>query len=164
MFSLILGYLTTTISTVLPGSIGKLYSVTLIPYLWMFLVAAFIAEHKETLLPILMKYWWVLIALLVIKREILHIDVMLALYPLLHTLLLFGGILGFAYAFPRFNIKTDISYGVYIYHMTIVNAFIVLGFVGKGWYLLAVIAISCILAWISTVTIGKMSIGMKQKI
>ena len=130
----------------------------------MFLVAAFMAEYKEKIIPFLIKYWWVLIALLVIKREVLHIDVMLAPYPLLHTLLLFGGVLGFAYAFPRLNIKTDISYGVYIYHMTIVNAFIALGFVGKGWTLLAAIVISCILAWISTVTIGKMSIGMKQKL
>ena len=77
--------------------------------------------------------------------------------------MLFLCLTGAAYVFPKLNVKTDISYGVYIYHMTVVNALIELGYTGNQWLLLLVTAITFILAWISTKTIGKLSMRMKGK-
>lgn len=54
----------------------------------------------------------------------------------------------------KLNIKTDISYGLYIYHMTVVNILIMLGMTGKIEYMLLAIVISAALALISTKTIG----------
>ena len=127
-------------------------------------MAAFAAEHKETILPFLKKYWWLFLFLLILKKLFLHWDINMFLYPLISTLLLFCVLVGFAYAFPKINIKTDISYGVYIYHMTVVNAFITLGFTGKNWLLIIVISITFFLAWISTITIGRLSVKKKQMI
>lgn len=163
VISIIIAWLTPVIKNALPLYISKLYSVSIIPYLWMFLIAAFAAEYKEKVLPFLKKYWWIFIALLLFKRFVLHWDVVLALYTCFGTLLLFCGLVGFAYAFPRLNIKTDISYGVYIYHMTVVNALIALGFVGQSWTLWVVMGVTCLLAWLSTVTIGKLSMKQKQQ-
>ena len=49
LISIIIGFLSPDIEACLPTIIGKLYSQTLLPYLWMFLTAAFIAEKKEQL-------------------------------------------------------------------------------------------------------------------
>ena len=164
LLTLVLGWLTPFIVKSLPFYIGKLYSVSLIPHLWMFLIPAFTAEYKGKMLPFLKKYWWVSLVLLLFNKYLIHYDIRIPSYPLVNTLLLFCGLIGFAYSFPQLNIRTDISYGVYIYHMTIVNAFIALGYKGQMWTLWIVIIITCILAWISTITVGRMSQNMKQKL
>lgn len=97
----------------------------------MFLVAAFMAEFKDNVLPFFKNYWWLFISMVLIRRIWLHWDIT-AMYSVFDTVLLFCGILGFSYMFPKLNLKTDISYGVYIYHMTVVNALIALGFTGAN--------------------------------
>lgn len=80
----------------------------------------------------------------------------------LETILLFLCLIGASYVFPYFNIKTDISYGLYIYHMTIVNALIAMGYTKKSVLLVVVLVSTCVFAWISTKTIGKFSKKMKK--
>ena len=48
--------------------------------------------------------------------------------------------------------------------MTVVNALIALGYTGSQWLLLVVAAMTFLLAWISTKTVGKMAMSMKGKI
>ena len=163
--SIVLGWLTPVINNNLPSIIGKLYSVTLLPYLWMFMLAAFAAENREKVLPIFKNYWWLYICVLLILKQFLQLDVQMNLYyGLFDTLLLFCGIVGFSYCYPQVNIKTDISYGIYIYHMTVINALISLGFIGQRWTLWVVIGLTCLLAWISTISIGELSISKKKKL
>lgn len=162
--SLIVGWMNPFISNALPLYLGKLYTITLIPFLWMFIMAAFVAEYKDVILPFLKKYWWAFVVLLIFKREFVRWDIDMSLYQLIYTVLLFCGVVGVAYAFPKINIKTDISYGVYIYHMTVVNALIALGFTGQSWTIYVVIAVTGLLAWISTKTIGHLSVREKSKI
>lgn len=164
LFCIIVGLLTPLITSNLPSTIAKLYGVTLIPYLWMFILASFISEYKDRFIPFLKKYWWIFIVLLCLNKYMIHKDFIIATYPLFNTIMLFAGLVGFAYAVPQINIKTDISYGVYIYHMTVVNALIALGHIGQSWTLWAVIFITCLLAWISTKTIGRISLKKKQVI
>ena len=157
VISLIIAWLTPFIKNVLPHNLEKLYSMTIFPYLWMFLIAALTSEYYELIVPILKKYWWLFMAILIIKSIFPFWDIRLHLYQCLGTVLSFCAFVGFAYSFPQINIKTDISYGVYIYHMTVLNALIALGYMGNSWTLLVVISVTCLLAWISTVTIGKIS-------
>lgn len=159
--SIVLGWATPMICRALPGMLGKLYGETLFPYLWMFLFSAFASEFGDKILPFLKKYWWGFVIAIMLNRYLLHLDISIDSYPLFNTLLLFCGIVGFAYAFPKLTIKTDISYGIYIYHMTVVNALIALGFIGQQWTLYAVVIVTVFLSWISTVTVGRMS--MKKK-
>lgn len=84
-------------------------------------------------------------------------------YNVLGTILLFLCLTGSAYVFPKLNVKTDISYGVYIYHMTVVNALIALGYTGNQWLLFIVAAVTSVLAWVSTKTVGKLAMRMKTK-
>lgn len=146
-----------------PEIVGKLYYQTVLPYLWMFVIAMFVAEYKKVLLVVIKNYWYIPIAVNILF-QILDLDIM-ASYGLIKTSTLFVGLLGFAYAVPSFNIITDISYGIYIYHMTIINAIIELGLIERltGLSLmLTTMAITCVIAWTSTKTIGKWSLSRKQ--
>ena len=139
----------------LPETIGKLMDMTLIPYLWMFLCASFVAEKKDVMIPFLKKWWWAFVVAILLKNYLLHWDInVTTYYSLFGTLLLFLGLVGFAYSFPKLNIKTDISYGIYIYHMTVVNALITFGLFHNPWLFVLVLVATCLLAWISTKTIG----------
>ena len=146
----------------IPYIVGKLLNQTLLPYLWMFVVASFVAEKKDMFLPFLKRYWWLLLySVLIVKYA--RID-LYASYNVLETILLFSCLTGFAYAFPNLNIKTDISYGVYIYHMTIVNALIAMRYTNNPVLLVVVLVSTCVLAWISTKTVGEFSKRMKSKL
>ena len=146
----------------LPEMVCKLLNQTIIPYFWMFIPSSFVAEKKGVILPFLKRYWWVFfIGVVVLQSQNFEIH---ASYDVLGTIMLFLCLVGAAYAFPRFNVATDISYGVYIYHMTVVNAFIALGYNGSHLLLFLVTFITCMLALVSTKTVGSISRKWKQKL
>lgn len=158
-----IAYCTPIIQEKLPEIVGKLYAQTFMPYFWMFLVGAFLSELKDKLLPICQKYWYVFVFVTIVIM-IFSFDVKMGDYGLLRSIFVFLGLLGFAYNAPWLNVNTDISYGVYIYHMTFVNAFIALGFIGKPIYLLLVTMLTFAISYVSTKTIGNLSKRMKQKV
>ena len=158
--SIAIGCLTPLVYSFLPEIGGKLYSQTLFPYLWMFIIPSYVAEKKENLLPYLKKYWFIFVVF-TIALKYSQLDIK-AGYYLLHTCTLFFGLVGASYIFPHFNIKTDISYGVYIYHMTIVNALIELNYTNNYLYLIFVAISTLVLAWISTMTVGRWSLNKKK--
>lgn len=160
--TILVGVLSPMIRERMPVIMGKLYGQTLLPYLWMFVLPCFIAEYKEKILPFLKKYWWLFLVLTLLLKYYVRMDID-ASYGLLRTLLLFCTLTGMAYLLPSLNVKTDISYAIYIYHMTLVNALLALGFVQERWLLLVVLVTTCLIAWLSTVTIGKYSLSRKYK-
>lgn len=160
--SLLLGVLSPLLINYLPETVGKLYGQTLFPFIWMFVIPCCIAEKKEKILPVLKKYWWVFLILVLTRKYLVRIEID-ATYGIIHTLLLFLSLTGIAYVLPQLNIKTDISYAIYIYHMIVINAFIALGVMHSQWLMLIVLLLTCLLAWLSTVTIGKYSLSQKYK-
>lgn len=160
--TILIGVLSPVITHIMPETIGKLYGQTLLPYLWMFVLPCFIAEYKKKILPFLKRYWWLFLVMTILVKYFIKMDID-ATYGFVHTLLLFCTLTGMAYLFPFLNVKTDISYDIYIYHMTFVNALLALGFVNNTWLFLVVLFITCLVAWLSTVTIGKYSLNRKYK-
>lgn len=157
-----IAYLTPYIQQLLPKILGKLYGLTFLLYYWMFLIGAFLSEYKKRMLPICKKYWFAF-CLMTIAIMVTGWDIQLGMYGMGRSICLFFCLIGFAYSAPCFDVTTDISYGVYIYHMTVVNAFIELGFIGEPRYLLLVTLLTFVISYISTVTIGKLSIRMKSQ-
>lgn len=153
---------TQTLRQVIPEVASKLIGQTILPYFWMFLAASFVAERKDSIMPFLKKYWGVFfMAVLVVRFS--HLD-FYAGYNVLDTILLFLCLVGAAYVSPKLDIKTDISYGVYIYHMTVINALIAMGYLHDRWLWVVVSVITCLLAWISTKTVGELSRKMKMRL
>lgn len=129
----------------------------------MFVAGAMVSEFKSTLLPLFKKYWWIAFAISIAIMAI-GCDYALGHYGLLRTLSLLVYLIGFAYAVPQVNIKADISYAVYIYHMTVVNAMIALDYMHKPIYLIVVTIITFAVSYLSTKWVGNWSQIMKKKI
>lgn len=70
----------------------------------------------------------------------------------------------FVYALPTLNVKTDISYAVYIYHMIVINIMIEVGLTSSWIYALREVALSNVLGWFSIITIVKIAIKRKNRI
>ena len=132
-----------------PEIVYSLFKVSILPYLWMFILGCFLAEFREKTIPFLKKFWWALIALSFVF-SITKFDIDPANYGVFLYSLKVPGLIGLAYALPKINIKWDISYGLYIYHMTVINVMIELGFVGNWYHLLVAFSISILLACAST--------------
>lgn len=129
--SIVIGVVSPRFVCFLPDTMYKLYEQTIFPYLWIFLIGVFVCEYFDVLIPYLKKYWCLgLLGLVVV--EILNFDIW-GNYGILKTFLQTVVCLGFAYEFPNFNIKHDISYGVYLYHMIVINVMIQIGVVKQWW-------------------------------
>lgn len=160
---ILISALTDNICNMLPEIIAKLYTVSLIPYLWLFVVGAFIAEFKDVILPFLRRNWYYILCInLAISYQSLFEDIALCQYNLLQSTTVILGLLGLAFRIPQLNIKTDISYALYLYHMTVVNAFIEIGLMNDVYLLFVVILVTSAISYISTVTIGRLS--QKKKV
>ena len=137
------------IANALPELLGKLWNQTLLPYLWMFIFGAFLAQYKDKAIPFLKKTWWILLGISLVIG-ILKLDIDSANYGVFKYLFRVSGFIGLCYNIPAFNIKFDFSYGLYIYHMIIVNLMIELGFIGKWYHLIIAMVVSVAVACAST--------------
>ena len=125
-----------------------------------FLAGAFLSENFDNLITICKKYWWIFLILSAVF-EFTNFD--LGRYGILKTLCLAPAMFGFAYALPKLNIKYDITYGLYLYHMIAVNIFVHLGLKGQYWQMLAALAITVVAASISYALIGRFYRNKKKK-
>ena len=138
-----------------------LFDQTIFRFLWLFYIGCFIAEFKERVIPVISKYWLIFLCVGVISVWA-RVDVF-AGYRVCIALSLATGLIGFAYRFPRLAVKTDISYGLFIYHMIVINVFLSLGLTGSWSYFIVTTAVSCLLAFVSAKTVGKWASCRKLK-
>lgn len=130
--------------------------------LWLFYFGMFLAEFKDRLLPFLQKYWYALLAIAFVFF-LTGWDFFFGYY-LFWSLFMTAGLIGFAYRFTQLSISPDISYGIFLYHMTVVNVFVNFKWMGRWLYVLPVVLISIMLAYVSTVTVGRISLQIKSKL
>lgn len=117
--------------------IGKLYDQTFIRYFWIFYIGMFIAEFEEWFLPTLQKFWY---TCLIIAAVFFWTEFdLFSGYYLGWSFFLVAGLIGFAHRFPQFNISPDISYGLFLYHMIIVNIFVNFGWIGNWFYVIPLV-------------------------
>lgn len=133
--------------------ISKLYAQTVFNYLFLFLLGVVLAEYSDSIMRITKKYWYIF-TIIGIFLYCINLDIPYTSYKVMFSLFSIYGLIGFAYACPMLNIKTDISYGFYIYHMVIVNILIFLGKRGEELYCIVALLSSLIIAYITTKTVG----------
>jgi peptidoglycan/LPS O-acetylase OafA/YrhL len=162
IISIVVGATSNFFVTLMPMIIGKLYGQLIFRYFWLFFIGLFVGKYAEQVLPFVKRYFlWLLITSGIVWLT--GIDYNAGLYGIIRSTLFCFGALGLAYACPRLNIKTDISYAVYIYHMIVVNAFIQLGLTGSKQYLFATITAVLLISLVSTKTIGQLSQNWKRR-
>ena len=146
--SLMFNVASSVLSKVLPTMLYKLWDVSLLPYLWLFVMGAFVSEHFDDMMPIMRKFWYIGAILLLIQAFV-GIDIP-GEYGVIKTMLQCFAWIGFAYALPKWNIKKDISYGIFLYHMVVINVLIQLGYVGFYLYFVISCIVVCMLALLSS--------------
>lgn len=144
-----------------PAIIGKLYMQTFLPFMWIFLAGAFLCAYFDSFIDICKKYWWVFLVVCAVF-EFTNFDT--GRYGILKTLFLAPAMFGFAYRLPKLNIRHDITYGLYLYHMIVINIFVHLGRTGNYLYLFACLLLTAVLAWCSYFAIGRFYRNKKKKL
>lgn len=119
-----------------PVAFKKLYDMTLIPHCWIFLWGSFISNFSEKIMPLIKRFWYVPLVLMVTAYFCGNAEG--SWISVIKKSLLAFFMLGFAYRYKQLEFKTDISYGVYIYHMIFVNIAIALNWKGS-WLVLGIL-------------------------
>ena len=145
------------LASILPSFMQKLLERTLFPYVIWFLIGVFCYTKRAILLPLLKKYC----PLLFVIYLFLYIaDIFQYGYycSILISLLCPFIIIGLAYLLPAIRIKTDLSYGMFLYHWIVLNLLVHFNLFNKlPWLvcLILFIASTLVLSWCSTTFIGK---------
>lgn len=122
----------------------------------------FIAEFWYKYIHFLVKSWHISL-LIAVVFFITKVDCY-AGYYLFWSVFLISGCMGFAYRYSAIRLETDISYGLFLYHMIVINIFVHFKLVGNWLYAVVCILLAVLLAYISTITIGKWSANMKRNL
>ncbi len=139
------------VQQVLPASWKSIVSHSCLPYFYIYFAGWFIYRYREKIVPVLAKTK-ILCILLFIMRALYcekH-GVRIGEYQdMIQILLLCMLTIGFGYSFGKIRFKIDLSYGLYLYHMVIVDIFVQIGLVGNMMYAVAVYAIALLCAFAS---------------
>ena len=113
--------LSVKVEQVLTGTIARIYSLSCLPYLYMYLFGAIIYIHREILLGWLEKYFW----LFCMGYGLIHWGIALDLrfdwkyINPISALLVMGIAIGAAFKFGSHRLKIDLSYGIYLWHLPV---------------------------------------------
>lgn len=165
LFFVVVNILTFNLDSFLPLVVYKLYLQTVIPYFYMFLIGSFVYNFREKTIPILTKYFYVLLIIFIVVSYFNLGLVGVYVKPLKGIFLSLLAI-AFAYKFNKIKVNLDLSYGIYIYHMIVINVFVELGLTGSLITLLNVTALSCLLAYASykLIVVPNNKVAAKRKL
>lgn len=153
--------ITPMIQNFIPSILYKLVLQTFLPYIWMFILGAFLSEYFDEIVDTL-KAYWILFFIVSIIVSVTKFDA--GIYRTLKVLFLAPAVIGFAYKYDMLNFKYDISYGIYIYHMVVINIMIELGMTGNILDAILAFFVSMIVAVISYNSIGRLSRNMRKQL
>ena len=151
ILSMALNLVVPHLQEILPETGRLIISHSCMPYFYMYFAGWFMYRYREKIVPILSKTK-ILCVILFIARAIYcdRFGVRIGEYmDMIQVLLLCLMTVGFGYSFGKIRFKFDLSYGLYLYHMVVVDIFVQIGLVGNMGYVAAVYAIAVLCALIS---------------
>jgi peptidoglycan/LPS O-acetylase OafA/YrhL len=146
----------------------KLLGVSILPYLFYFIIGVIIREYWYFFNVIFVNrfiYWSSTFFLFVYFFNLSPVYFPTDFLGFIVNLLLSFLTISFAYSRPIFEKilhRQDISYGIYIYHMLIVNSFVELGFKKDMKYLFISIILTVLIAFLSWNYIEKRALNRKK--
>lgn len=120
MLSLVLQYL----SPYMPETLFKLIMVVIIPFMYIFLFGMMVYYHREKLVPFFKKYVFLFGAVYLVW-SLLPDGITKYFegvrYNVVTTILLMCLVISLGFALGSHRMKTDYTYGFYLYHMVVIN-------------------------------------------
>lgn len=111
--------------TLYPEIIYKLLSVSILPFLYIFLFGMMVYYKRDIIIPNLSKYCFPIVILYIVWNFLpSHLTVMFEgmRYNVITTFLLMVALFALAYSGKGKRLKVDYSYAFYLYHMVVLNA------------------------------------------
>lgn len=149
--SMTLNIVTPYLQEILPETARIIVSHSCLPYFYIYFAGWFMYRYREKIVPVLSRTK-ILCVLLFIARAMYcqHFGKQLGEYQdMIMVLLLCALTVGVGYSFGKIRFKFDLSYGLYLYHMIVVDIFVQTGHVGSWGYVIAVYAVSLLVAIVS---------------
>lgn len=136
---------------ILPETGKIIVSHSCLPYFYMYFAGWFMYRYREKIVPILARTKILCIVLFIIRALYCEkFGVRVGEYQdMIQVLLLCMLTIGIGYSFGKIRFKFDLSYGLYLYHMIIVDIFVQTGLAGNMKYVIAVYAIAVLCALVS---------------
>lgn len=119
LLSLLINLCNSAIVSCLPGIIRKIYTMTCIPYLYMFLMGVGAYLYRGKVIPFLVCCWKKLLILYIVLCWIIRLDYLYDwtyINPI-SAILICGVLFGTAYSFGKRRLKLEVSFGIYLIHM-----------------------------------------------
>jgi peptidoglycan/LPS O-acetylase OafA/YrhL len=153
---------------------NKLLGVSLLPYFFNFLAGILFYSYFPRLYPLIRGKggWWLAgyaacMAVFSGRLQLFGEPFEANLYALAALVLLAFTVFSVAFSFPTLSEKllrgVDVSYGVYIYHMLVVNTLVEVGWTGRVSYWILAILASLTLGYLSWTYVEKRFIRLKKK-
>lgn len=155
--------------------IKKISFVSIIPYLFNFLIGSSFYIFWTKLSRFIENkfiFWFTIYILYflifgVYLGKETHAYEMTNIFQVITTFLLSLVTLSFAFSYKNLSNKllkhNDISYGIYIYHMLVVNTLVAIGFLYKPIYMFAIFIVTIVLAILSWKLIEKPALSLKKR-
>lgn len=147
----------------------KLCRTSFVPWFYMFLVGVFFQKKFLFFDKHLRDRFWVILTLYLVTIFFMTTRLGWGLgntlsFPiyLMLALLVFSAAYSIPFLSGRLLRGDDISYGVYIYHIPVINLFIYYGFVGKPVFIGAVVVLTVMVAAASWILVEKPSLKLKN--
>lgn len=157
ILSAALNFVTPYIQSSVPVAVKNVISHTCLPFFYIYFTGWFIYRWRDKIVPFLTRTKW-LWAALIIARGIwcMHGAERIGEYQdmIIVTLLCLFTV-GIGYSFGKIRFAFDLSYGLYLYHMVVVDVFVQLGLTGNWGFTVAVYAASVLAAALSYVIVDK---------
>lgn len=151
------------------GLVAKLFGVSLLPHLYMFLIGAVFYKYFYFIHKLVAGRFHVFLGLYLLVSFIAYTFNLRpfgnAINPISYLFLSFT-ILAFSYSWGGKLDKAlkgnDLSYSAYIYHMLVINVMLELGYLGSYWNLAFMAVVVLLLAYLSWNYIEKPALALKK--
>jgi peptidoglycan/LPS O-acetylase OafA/YrhL len=149
----------------------KIIRVTPVPHLYLFLLGVLLQRNEHFVKRYLAGkavIWWVSYLLLMYGVEAgFGLEVSASPLFVLPSRVILGCVaIAFCFSWIELSSKLlgqlDLSYGIYLYHMLVVNSLLQVGYAGKFSGLIISFSLSIVLAWISWVVIEAPCLRLKH--
>lgn len=161
--NMLCGYLC---NSLLSDALAELLRRTCIPYLYIFWIGMYIYIFRNSIIPLLVKYWYIPVGVYIIGR----FTAFSTLFPIWVYCSPFEGIIlpiltfTLGYKLGNHRIKYDLSYGIFLYHFAVMNVLIYFSIpIDSTISLLLIIVISIILAVFSLLFVEKPIAEMSKR-
>lgn len=147
----------------------KLARVNVLPYLYCFLIGAIIYLYWDTIKRFIAgkAVVWFIIFITFCLAASTHPSYYPKNIQMISNFLLAILTISLAYTLPsmgRILNGNDISFGMYIYHMLVINSLVALGYMGETKYLFIAIGLTTVLSLLSWQFVEKKALALKTKI